>query len=248
MSCIFLLLKTLQPLWLCILHLELPTSGQQANPSTSARIDISPIHGIQKKREAREKRERSEREAREKGQLRAGGSEGLGISMDWKDWARKNVGPEDTHRLKGIAVADRRQEQDQYQYQQHTRSRSRWGWEQFGIHIRSSELAELCESLEACVLHKSVFKVADVPYLVTHVGEDEYIARSLLTAGITRNKEKKDKGETQGLVIRTNKTHAVVALYSFLEDAKAATIVHKFVATYLNNVDNNNYNNNVEWT
>ena len=172
--------------------------------------------------------------------------------MDWKDWARKNVGPEDTHRLKGIAVADRRQDQDQYQYQQHTRSRSRsrWVWEQFGIHIRSSELADLCESLEACVLHKSVFKVADVPYLVTHVGEDEYIARSLLTAGITRNKEKKDnnKGETQGLVIRTNKTHAVVALYSFLEDAKAATIVHKFVATYLNNVDNNNNNNNMQWT
>ena len=38
----------------------------------------------------------------------------------------------------------------------------------------------LVQGVEACNLHKQIVKVNEVPYLVTHVGVNEYIARSLL--------------------------------------------------------------------
>jgi hypothetical protein len=135
----------------------------------------------------------------------------------WREWTSSHVGPEE--HIQGLVILERTRDTPATK---HALKRSVWA--QVGVHVKSSELLELVRGVEACSLHKKLVKVNELPYLTTHVGLNEYIARSLLTAG---------KASGRGLVIRTSPTHIVVALYSSGEDSRTAHLVNQFVVEHL---------------
>ena len=91
---------------------------------------------------------------------------------------------------------------------------------------KDRELLHIIRSLESRSLHRRVLRLSDVPFLVVHVDVDEYVARSLLTAG---------QGKGTGLVVRTNATHSLLALYEGEDDSKPASLVHAFAHQFLEN-------------
>ena len=143
----------------------------------------------------------------------------------WRAWTHNHVGPEKALQLLIVLERPKRRAEELTKAEV-----KRLTWASIGsTKAKSSELLALVKGIEARTLHERIIKVNDVPYLTVNVAVDEYIARSLLTAGQVG----KNKG--RGFIVRTNATHAVIAAYRSDEDSRPAGLVEQFVSDYLGN-------------